>query len=181
MENNLTKNKIEEDESKQMMKYICASAHVSTEDVSAEEVQNKIDQVNYNYSEKDDDYESTINLNDSLFRSVKNKQKDENKIVAVNEEVSGNIKFISEDNREMKSKFSQFEVINQDIYLKPFEHRIRERVDGFRALLNQIEKYEHNINTFSEGYHSLGLNVTEKGITFKEYAPAALSMSIVSF
>ena len=86
----------------------------------------------------------------------------------------------NKEHREHREhKISEFEVINQDHYLAPFEGKIRERVELFKSKLKEIEKNEGSLLTFSESYNIMGLNVTEDGITYKEYAPGAKALTIV--
>lgn len=78
------------------------------------------------------------------------------------------------------NRISEFEVINQDHYLKPFEGRIKERMEMMNRLVKEIEKNESSLLEFSQGYKKMGFNVDEDGITFREYAPGAKSISLVS-
>lgn len=77
-------------------------------------------------------------------------------------------------------KISEFEVINQDHSLKPFEGKIRERLDIMNRLIKDIENNEISLLEFSRGYNKLGMNVTDKEIIFREYAPGAKSISLVN-
>jgi hypothetical protein len=74
---------------------------------------------------------------------------------------------------------SEFEVVNQDPYLKPFEGKIKQRMTTFNNLLREIEKNEGGLLNFSESYKLMGINITDEGITYREYAPGARSMTIV--
>lgn len=77
------------------------------------------------------------------------------------------------------SRISEFEVINQDHYLKPYEGKIRERSELMSKLIKDIESNEKSLLEFSEGYKKLGLNVVDDGIIFREYAPGAKAISLV--
>jgi hypothetical protein len=77
-------------------------------------------------------------------------------------------------------KISDLEVINSDNYLKPYEKKIKDRLNKFRTLLKEIEKNEGSLKEFSESYKRMGLNMTENGIEYREYAPGAKDITIVS-
>jgi hypothetical protein len=77
-------------------------------------------------------------------------------------------------------KISDLEVINSDHDLKPYEKKIKERLNKFETLLNEIEKNEGSLIEFSESYKRMGLNMTENGIEYREYAPGAKDITIVS-
>jgi len=78
------------------------------------------------------------------------------------------------------TKKNQFEVINQDPYLQPFESNIKYRMDKFNELLSTLEKNEGSLLNFSRSYTHMGLQIKEGNIIeYKEYAPGALSLSIV--
>ncbi len=76
-------------------------------------------------------------------------------------------------------KISDLEVVNQDYYLKPFEEKIKERIDMMNRLIIEIEKNEESLIKFSEGYKRIGFNITDDELIFREYAPGAKSISLV--
>jgi hypothetical protein len=180
--------KVNNDKSlEQVKKDICTPSHVRRESIPNEEIQNKIDEMNLSKAKQEIDEESAININDILLKNIESKKVALNVVQSTNELLEKEKVEISNDTIKIElavsdknKKLSEFEVINQDPYLKPFENKIRERYDAFKNLINEIGKYEGNFFGFCEGYNTLGLNVTEKGVYFREYAPAAKKMTIVS-
>lgn len=75
-----------------------------------------------------------------------------------------------------------YNLIKEDMYLKPYEYFINRRIDNFKQVKAQIEKHEGSIYKFASTYKSMCLvpNLETKEIYFKEYAPSAKSLSIVS-
>ena len=74
---------------------------------------------------------------------------------------------------------SDIAIINQDEYLRPFEHKIRERINTYNHFLNKINYLEKSIIDFAHSYERLGVHVTENNdIIYKEYAPGAKSVSL---
>ncbi len=100
---------------------------------------------------------------------------------AINSQVTFEEKKPSQSNvtHHQGNRISDLEVINQDHYLKPFEGRIKERIEMMNKLIKDIEKNENSLIEFSQGFKKMGFNVTSKGITFREYAPGAKSISLV--
>ncbi len=77
-------------------------------------------------------------------------------------------------------KKEQFEVINQDPMLRPFEGSIKYRIDKFNEALKLLEENEGSLENFSRSYNDMGLWLREGNvIEYKEYAPGAHSLSIV--
>ncbi len=76
----------------------------------------------------------------------------------------------------------KLKIIQQDEYLSPYEDRILERLSLFNKSLEEINKNEDSLINFSNSYKSMGLHVNKQdfSICFKEYAPSALRISIVS-
>jgi len=168
----------------QVKKDICTPSHFRRESISNEEMQNKIEEMNLSKAKQEIDDESAININNILFKNIESKKTAQNYVQTTNcnleiEEMNVSKETKTEVVVDKNKKFSDFDVINQDQYLKPFENKIRERYNAFNHLISEIEKYEGNFFGFCEGYNTLGLNVTEEGIYFREYAPAAKRMSIV--
>jgi hypothetical protein len=170
----------------QVKKDICTPSHVRRESISNEEMQNKIEEMNLSKSRQEVDEESAININNILFKNIESKKTAQNLAQTYSNSnlENGELEISKETKTDVvvvdkNKKFSDFEVINQDPYLKPFENKIRERYNSFNHLISEIEKYEGNFFGFCEGYNTLGLIVTEEGISFREYAPAAKRMSIV--
>jgi hypothetical protein len=101
-------------------------------------------------------------------------KKDSNHIIRKKSNLSVDNKMTSQSKR-----ISDLEVINSDHYLKPFEKKIKERLSKFETLLKEIEKNEGSLLKFSESYKRMGLNVTDNGIEYREYAPGAHGITIV--
>jgi len=101
------------------------------------------------------------------------------------EEIQIKIDILNDINDNSHSKIStsnngnEFEIINQDCYLKPYESQIQFRVETFRKVLSDIYKNEGSLLEFSLSYMKMGLNLTKDGILYREYAPGASSLTIV--
>ncbi len=166
---------------------------------SEEEIKTKIDELNDIYEEYsnnsvslsasvsvNNDNEEVENLNQLLLDSNSNKVMGKKLIMSagnnkdnLNSE-SGESNDTTKGNTSSKEPLSQFELINQDPYLKPFENKIKERVDKYKYILAEIEKNEDGILNFSRSYKNMGLIVNSEGILYREYAPGAKSLTIVS-
>lgn len=48
-----------------------------------------------------------------------------------------------------------------------------------REKLSEIEKNEGGLEKFSRGYEKFGFNKTEKGIVYREWAPAAKAVCLI--
>lgn len=159
---------MERDENEQVKIDICSSPfsrRIKEEKFSEEELQNKINQLNTKYEEE---YE-TENINELLFNlNIKGKEykkiKNENKDISI---------------KELKKNENKMEVVNQDPYLRNFEHKIKERQDAFYNLLKEINKNEGSLFDFAKSYNKMGFSLNEEGlIVFKEYAPGAKALTI---
>ena len=143
----------------------------------------------YNKSSHKED--ESIHLNEQINKEEEDQQeeKEKNEICGKKEQNKTQIQIKNEipkkeSNKNVlthSNKFSEFEVINQDHYLKPFERKIKEKLDSMKKLISDIEKNESSLIEFSQGYKKMGFNLTDEGITFREYAPCAKSMSLVNF
>jgi len=79
-------------------------------------------------------------------------------------------------------KSIEFELIKQDIYLAPYEKRIKERNDLFKASLKEIETNEKSIESFGLTYKTMGLFMNnDLSLTFREYAPGAKKITLVRY
>ena len=64
--------------------------------------------------------------------------------------------------------------------LEPFAPALKKRYDAYRERLDQIDKYEGGLATFSEGYKSMGFQVDEKGgVRYREWAPNAVEARLI--
>ena len=80
---------------------------------------------------------------------------------------------------EGPKKISEFDLINQDPYLKNFEWAIKRRNEHFKNLLHQIESNEKSLENFSNSYQNMGLHVLPNGdIKYREYAPGARGIAL---
>ena len=140
-------------------KVLCNSTYMNnSNNPNVDEIQIKFDKIN------------------EIYRSLSNGEE----ILWGPDEIDDvNLTNTNESGKITNNKLSQYEIINQDGYLKPFEYHIKKRMDTYKALLSKIEKNEGSLIDFSQGYKKLGLNVIEGGITYKEYAQGAKSLSIV--
>ena len=76
-------------------------------------------------------------------------------------------------------KISEYDLINQDPYLKNFEWCIKRRNEHFKNLLHQIESNEKSLENFSNSYKNMGLHVLPNGdIKYREYAPGARGIAL---
>jgi len=76
-------------------------------------------------------------------------------------------------------KISEFDLINQDPYLKNFEWAIKRRNEHFKNILHQIESNEKSLENFSNSYQNMGLHVLPNGdIKYREYAPGAKGIAL---
>ena len=75
----------------------------------------------------------------------------------------------------------KLKILDQDEYLIPYQSRIYERIQLFNQSLLEIETNEKSIEEFAFSYKTLGLHKNnDNSLSFKEYAPGALEISIVS-
>ena len=81
----------------------------------------------------------------------------------------------------------EFEIVNQDKYLKPFEYKIEQRINQYSRRLYQIEiseSYEYadkekSFENFANSYETMGIILLPNGdIKYREYAPGAVRISI---
>lgn len=174
------------EENDKIKKDICSSPYTKPikdrDEPSEEEVQNEIDKINSTYDNRDLvdglDKESAINVNEILMNiNLKNKNKGYS--TTINEiKLEEKIKITTKETNT-SSVLSTFEVINQDPYLKPFENKIKQRVEQFNKVLSDITTNEGGILEFSRSYLKMGLYVSDNAIIYKEYAPGAKDITIV--
>ncbi|KZZ94887.1 1,4-alpha-glucan branching enzyme [Moelleriella libera RCEF 2490] len=71
-------------------------------------------------------------------------------------------------------------VVKLDPWLEPFSDTLKRRYARAREWMDRIESSEGGLEKFSRGFELFGLNVNEdNSITYREWAPNALSASIV--
>ena len=86
-----------------------------------------------------------------------------------------------EEKKEVKEdkKISEYELINQDPSLKPYEWCIKRRNDHFKKTLHEIESNEKSLINFSQSYETMGVHVLPNGdIKYREYAPGCKGVSL---
>ena len=80
---------------------------------------------------------------------------------------------------EEKKKISEYELINQDPSLKPYEWCIKRRNDHFKKTLHEIESNEKSLIDFAKSYETMGVHVLPNGdIKYREYAPGCKGVSL---
>jgi hypothetical protein len=159
---------------------ICTTPSIRNLDFDKTEVQNQIDELNLltekEFSEKGVHEDDTENLNELLMSSV---NKDYKKIKEEDVDKTAQKTEVKPTVDHHVKKISEFEVINQDPYLKPYESKIKERVERFKQVIKEIETNEGDFIEFCRSYKKMGIHVTEEGIKYTEYAPGARALSIV--
>ena len=124
---------------------------------------------NGNYKEKEEEKpkeEQNLKTNDESKKEEKEQKPEEDK----NKKPS---------QPEGPKKISEFDLINQDPYLKNFEWAIKRRNEHFKNLLHQIESNEKSLENFSNSYQNMGLHVLPNGdIKYREYAPGARGIAL---
>ncbi|XP_024527573.1 1,4-alpha-glucan-branching enzyme 2-2, chloroplastic/amyloplastic [Selaginella moellendorffii] len=66
-----------------------------------------------------------------------------------------------------------------DPYLKNYRDHLEYRYSQYKAKVDAINKHEGGLEAFSRGYEKFGFNRTAAGITYREWAPAAKSASLM--
>ena len=108
-----------------------------------------------------------------------NIKKEEEKKEPENKEKSEQPKPEEQKIKEGPKKISEFDLINQDPYLKNFEWCIKRRNEHFKSILHQIESNEKSLENFSNSYQNMGLHVLPNGdIKYREYAPGAKGIAL---
>ena len=80
---------------------------------------------------------------------------------------------------ETSKKISEFDLINQDPYLKNFEWAIKRRNEHFKRQLRQIESNEVSLENFAHSYQQMGLHLLPNNdIKYREYAPGARGIAL---
>jgi hypothetical protein len=144
---------------------VCHTPSLRSVDFDQTDVQDKIDELNLiTESDKIDKKEQSVKSSIDITNELSRNEVEEEEIIKIE-----------------SHKLSEFEVINQDPYLKPYEDMIRERVNAMNNLISEIEKNEGSFIEFCRSYRNMGLHVCDQGITFREYAPGAHEMTIVKY
>lgn len=75
-----------------------------------------------------------------------------------------------------ESRVSQ--IIADDPYLTPFQGVMEHRVEEMDNWISKINQTETNIDKFTRGHESLGFNILDNGIMYREWAPAVKEASL---
>lgn len=67
-------------------------------------------------------------------------------------------------------------LIQKDIWLKPFEPDIIAQQNRYKDKLEEIELVAGSLRQFAQSHHYFGLHPTSRGWTFREWAPNAVSI-----
>ncbi|ORY04604.1 glycogen branching enzyme [Basidiobolus meristosporus CBS 931.73] len=67
----------------------------------------------------------------------------------------------------------------QDPWLKPYAPIMHRRYLRYREICERIDQYEGGWDNFTRGYEKFGFNVVPGGIIYREWAPNAVSASLV--
>ncbi|PVU99534.1 hypothetical protein BB559_000022 [Furculomyces boomerangus] len=81
-------------------------------------------------------------------------------------------------NTDIRSEPQGTEVIKSDPYLAPYKDYFENRYKGFLEWVSKIDKVG-GIDQFSKGYNYYGFNINNEEITYREWAPGAVSASLV--
>ena len=135
-----------------------------------EEEESEDKEINYESNEEeeeegeveDEDEESKININKEMEKNEKERQKQ-----------------IQKNNKKKEISFSNYDIINQDANLKPYELNIKQRILHYKKTLNEIIKTDESLESFSKSYEHMGINILPNGdIKYREYAPGAKGVSL---
>jgi len=113
--------------------------------------------------EEEQENQSKINIDKEKEKNEKERQKQLNKNSKTKKEVS----------------LSNFDIINQDEKLKPFELNIKQRILHYKKTLNEIIKLDKSLENFAQSYEHMGITLLSNGdIKYREYAPGAKGISL---
>ncbi|ORY00939.1 glycogen branching enzyme [Basidiobolus meristosporus CBS 931.73] len=70
-------------------------------------------------------------------------------------------------------------IVELDPWLKPYAPAIAKRYAKFQEWCDKIIQYESGFDQFTRGYERMGLNVTPKGVIYREWAPSVVSASLI--
>ncbi|WP_109831401.1 alpha amylase C-terminal domain-containing protein [Reichenbachiella versicolor] len=75
----------------------------------------------------------------------------------------------------------ELQLITDDGWLKPYEYEINQRYDFYKDRLQQIKKSHNSLKKFAsaDSYFGLNYDKSEKGWWYREWAPAADSLSLI--
>ena len=191
-DNNKENKETKENESKEDIKIIDEN---KKEEKTEEKIEQK-EEIKENDTklkeEKNNDNKDEVkeNKEQKINEEITNKNNDQNKekdnLNSNNEEKKEKVDQKKEEEKpkltpppEGPKKISEFDLINQDPYLKNFEWCIKRRNEHFKNLLHQIESNEKSLDNFANSYQTMGLHVLPNGdIKYREYAPGAKGIAL---
>ena len=148
---------------------------IKENDIKEKEEENKDNQEQKNNEEindKNKENSEKENIQEKTEEKKDEKNPEENKPEEKKEEKK-------KEEYQGPKKISEYDLINQDPYLKNFEWCIKRRNEHFKNLLHQIESNEKSLENFSNSYKNMGLHVLPNGdIKYREYAPGARGIAL---
>ena len=107
---------------------------------------------------------------------INGKQKNKKKKKKVNKNLNTEKKEEKVENAEIKL---EFDLVNQDPFLKPYKDNIKRRYEHFKKILGEIEKNEKSLKNFALSYETMGVHILPNGdIKYREYAPGCKGISL---
>ena len=81
----------------------------------------------------------------------------------------------------MDNQTQSLKIVEQDPWLAPFEHYLQNRLSWYKMHCRYIDDNCNSLGYFSSAHHYFGFNYDQekKGWWFREYAPAAHSVSLI--
>ena len=139
-----------------------------------------------NEKQKEEENKENKNTEENKDKNGNDKEKEEQNLKTNDESKKEEKEQKPEEDKNKKpsqpegpKKISEFDLINQDPYLKNFEWAIKRRNEHFKNLLHQIESNEKSLENFSNSYQNMGLHVLPNGdIKYREYAPGARGIAL---
>jgi 1,4-alpha-glucan branching enzyme len=74
-----------------------------------------------------------------------------------------------------------FKVVIDDPSLKGFNDLIKQRYERYILKKREIEKVEGSLSNFALGFKSFGIHATATGIIYREWAPGADGLYLVTY
>ena len=137
-------------------------------------------------NEEEESEENEIeNDNEEEEEEEEQEQEESNSRINIDKEKEKNEKErqrqINNKNSKIKKEISlsNFDIINQDEKLKPFELNIKQRILHYKKTLNEIIKLDKSLENFAKSYENMGITLLPSGdIKYREYAPGAKGVSL---
>ncbi|KAI0237007.1 alpha-1,4-glucan branching enzyme [Massospora cicadina] len=70
-------------------------------------------------------------------------------------------------------------LVKCDPWLEPYSHVIRSRTNKVKEWIDRFSKEEGGFDQVTKGYERYGLHVFKEGVTYREWAPNAISASLI--